>query len=66
MSALWFKHSPPKTATIKLIKPQSPSQMSVTQLQVDVDRQKYALKRERESQKSQWEDEHRWRNLGEI
>ena len=61
-----IKPQPPKPAAIKPIKPQSPEQMRVTQLKANVDRQKYALKRERENQKRQREAEHRWRNLGGI
>ena len=57
---------PPRAATIKPVKPQSPEQMRVTQLKANVDRQKDALKRERENQKRQKEAEHRWRNLGGI
>ena len=57
---------PPKPKTIKPIKPQSPEQMRVTQLKANVDRQKDALKRERENQKRQKEAEHRWRDLGGI
>ncbi len=57
---------PPRAATIKPVKPQSPEQMRVTQLKADVDRQKDALKRERENQKRQKEAEHRWRDLGGI
>ena len=56
----------PKPATIKPIKPQTPDQMRVTQLKANVDRQKDALKRERENQKRQKEAEHRSRNLGGI
>ncbi len=50
----------------KTIKPQSPEQMKITQLQANVDLQKDALKRERENQKHPREVEHRWRNLGGI
>jgi len=57
---------PPRAATIKPIKPQSPEQMRVTQLKANVARQKDALKRERENQKRQKDAEHRWRNLGGI
>ncbi len=57
---------PPRAATIKPVKPQSPEQMRVTQLKANVDRQKDALKRERENQKRQKDAEHRWRNLGGI
>jgi len=57
---------PPKAAVIKPIKPQSPEQMKITQLKANVDRQKDALKRERENQKRQKEAEHMRRNLGGI
>ena len=57
---------PPRAATIKPVKPQSPEQMRVTQLKANVDRQKDALKRERENQKRQKDAEHRWRYLGGI
>jgi len=57
---------PPKPKTIKPVKPKTPDQMRVTQLKANVDRQKDALKRERENQKRQKEAEHRWRNLGGI
>jgi hypothetical protein len=57
---------PPKPKTIKPIKPQSPEQMRITQLKANVDRQKDALKRERENQKRQKEAEHMRRNLGGI
>ena len=58
--------TPASTHAIKPVKPQSPEQMRVTQLKADVDRQKDALKRERENQKRQKEAEHRWRDLGGI
>jgi hypothetical protein len=57
---------PPRAATIKPVKPQSSEQMRVTQLKANVDRQKDALKRERENQKRQKDAEHRWQNLGGI
>jgi hypothetical protein len=57
---------PPKAATIKPVKPQSTDQMRITQLKTNVDRQKDALKRERENQKRQKEADHWWRNLGGI
>ena len=66
MSALWFKHWPPKAATIKFINPQSPAQMSVTPSQVNVDQQKDALKRQRENQKRQKGAEHSQVNLDKI
>jgi hypothetical protein len=55
---------PPRAATIKPVKPQSPEQMRVTQLKANVDRQKEALKQERERQKRQREAEHARRGQG--
>ena len=45
----------PQTATIKPLKPPTPEQMRVTQLKANVDRQKEALKLERERQQRQRE-----------
>jgi hypothetical protein len=55
---------PPKTATIKPIKPPTPEQMRITQLKANVDRQKDALQRERENQKRQREAEQARRGQG--
>lgn len=55
---------PPKTKTIKPIKPPTPEQMRVTQLKANVDRQKEALKRERENQKRQRDAEQARRGQG--
>lgn len=55
---------PPKTATIKPLKPPTPEQMRITQLKANVDRQKEALKRERETQKRQREAEQARRGQG--
>ena len=55
---------PPKTATIKPLKPPTPEQMRVTQLKANVDRQKEALKQERERQKRQREAEQARRGQG--
>lgn len=54
----------PKTATIKPAKPPTPEQMRVTQLKANVDRQKEALKQERERQKRQREAEQARRGQG--
>lgn len=55
---------PPKTATIKPAKPPTPEQMRVLQLKANVDRQKEALKKERERQKRQREAEQVRRGQG--
>ena len=55
---------PPKTATIKPLKPPTPEQMRITQLKANVDRQKEALKRERETQKRKREAEQARRGPG--
>jgi hypothetical protein len=55
---------PPKTATIKPLKPPTPEQMRITQLKANVDRQKDALQRERENQKRQREAEQARRGQG--
>ena len=55
---------PPKTATIKPFKPPTPEQMRVTQLKANVDRQKEALKQERERQKRQRDAEQARRGQG--
>ena len=55
---------PPKTKTIKPIKPPTPEQMRVTQLKANVDRQKEALKQERERQKRQRDAEQARRGQG--
>ena len=55
---------PPKTATINPAKPPTPEQMRVTQLKANVDRQKEALKQERERQKRQREAEQARRGQG--
>ena len=55
---------PPKTAAIKPAKPPTPEQMRITQLKANVDRQKYALQRERETQKRQREAEQARRGQG--
>ena len=65
-SASTIKPTAPKPKAIKPIKPQSPEQMRISNLKANVDRQKDALKRERDNQRRQKEAEHRWRNLGGI
>ena len=55
---------PPKTVTIRPAKPPTPEQMRVTQLKANVDRQKEALKQERERQKRQREAEQARRGQG--
>ena len=55
---------PPKTKTIKPIKPPTPEQMRVTQLKANVDRQKEALKQERERQKRKRDAEQARRGQG--
>lgn len=55
---------PPKTATIKPAKPPTPEQMRLTQLKANVDRQKEALKQERERQKRQRDAEQARRGPG--
>lgn len=55
---------PPKPKTVKPIKPPTPEQMRVTQLKANVDRQKEALKQERERQKRQREAEQALRGPG--
>ena len=57
---------PPKTATIRPIKPPTPEQMRITQLKANVDRQKDALQRERENQKRQREAEQARRGQGGL
>jgi hypothetical protein len=46
------------------IKPQTPEQMRITQLKVNVDRQKDALQKERENQKRQREADQARRSQG--
>jgi hypothetical protein len=55
---------PPKPKNIKPIKPPTPEQMRINQLKANVDRQKDALQRERENQKSQREAEQARRAQG--
>ena len=55
---------PPKPKTIKPAKPPTPEQMRLTQLKANVDRQKEALKQERERQKRQREAEQARRGPG--
>jgi hypothetical protein len=57
---------PPQPPKITTTPPKTPDQMRIAQLKANVDRQKDALRRERENQKRQREAEHRWRNLGGI
>lgn len=54
---------PPKPKTITPIKPPTPDQLRIKQLQANVDRQRDALQRERESQKRRREAEQRRREL---
>ena len=57
---------PPKPKTITPIKPPTPDQLRIKQLQANVDRQRDALQRERENQKRRREAEQRRRQLGGI
>ena len=57
---------PPKPKTVKPFKPPTPEQMRVTQLKVNVDRQKEALKRERERQQRQRDAEQARRGQGGL
>ncbi len=55
---------PPKPAKIVSIKPKTPDQMRIAQLQANVDRQKNALRRERDNQQRQREADRRLHQLG--